>query len=173
MTVTTRDMMIARDKRANLQSKFAVKYSCVLVSYTLNIAGPLKRFERVDCCFYEGKREIEKAFVCGGHNVFDYVLSDVHTGLECLWALSADAYELKIALTVIEEQHPIGRLFDIDVIKSDGEKISRCELNLAERSCLVCGKPGHGCARSRAHPLDEIIKCTHNIIDSYYTEGDK
>ena len=173
MTVTIRDMMATRDNRAKLQSEFAAKYNCTVVSYTLNIAGPLKRFALGDRCFYEGKHEIEKIFTRGRYNIFEHVLTDAYTGLECLWAVSADAYELKRALVSIEENHPLGRIFDIDVLKTTSSKISRSTFNLPERSCLVCGSPGQGCARSRTHPLDKIIVCTHQIIDSYFTNRGK
>ena len=170
MTITIRDMMAARDNRVKLQNELAAKYNCTVVSYTLNIAGPLKRFALGDRCFYEGKYEIEKIFTRGRYNIFEYVLTDAYTGLECLWAINADAYELKRALVSIEENHSLGRLLDIDVLKADGSKISRSTLNLPERSCLVCGSSGQGCARSRTHPLDIIMERTYNIISGYFSE---
>jgi len=43
---------------------------------------------------------------------------------------------------------------------------------LLERECLVCDKPGAGCARSRAHPLDEIQRRTRSIIEDYFQQKD-
>ncbi|MCL2374005.1 MAG: citrate lyase holo-[acyl-carrier protein] synthase [Treponema sp.] len=172
MTATTVDMMAARDSRAGRQKEFAARHGSALVSYTLNIIGSQKRFKSGDRAFYEGKREIEKIFARKGHTALDYILTDAHTGLECLWAVAADARDLKSAMSAIEESHPIGRLFDIDVISSGGEKIPRGALDLPERACLVCGSPGHGCARSRHHPVEEVLQFTHRIIDGYFARKD-
>ena len=48
----------------------------------------------------------------------------------------------------------LGRLLDIDVIAPDGGKISRTEIGLPARRCLLCGNPAPVCARSRAHSAD-------------------
>lgn len=56
----------------------------------------------------------------------------------------------------LEEQLPYGRLLDIDVLDGEGAHISRAELGLPERGCLVCGAPGRACAASRAHTLEEL-----------------
>lgn len=184
--ITLDDIMAARERRAHLQKQLAARHGGVLVSYTLNIAGPQKRFASGDRCFYEGKRAIERVLARSAFSVSDCVLSDADTGLECLWAAGAAsdtddaALRLKIALAAIEESHPLGRLFDIDVLScnksgsTDGEptKIPRTAIGLAERSCLVCGTSGLGCARSRAHPLAEITTATSRIIDSFFTKND-
>jgi holo-ACP synthase/triphosphoribosyl-dephospho-CoA synthase len=75
-------------------------------------------------------------------------------------------------MTALEECHPLGRLFDIDVIAEDGDKVSRSTIGLPERACLVCGKTGAGCARSRAHPLDEVERRTLFIIENYLQRKD-
>ena len=170
MNVTTADMMAARDRRASLQKELASKHGCAIVSYTLNIAGPVKRFRSADRCFYEGKLEIERAFARAGFAVHDSASTDSHSGLECLWAVGADSVQLKSAMSAIEESHPLGRLFDIDVLSSDGEKEPRN--TPAGRACLVCGAAGHGCARSRAHPLEQVLARTNAIIDSYFNQKD-
>ncbi|MCL2602358.1 MAG: citrate lyase holo-[acyl-carrier protein] synthase [Treponema sp.] len=189
--VTIDDILAARERRAQRQQELAQRHSgarhgCVLVSYTLNIAGPHKRCAEADRCFYEGSREIERVFVRGGFSVRACFPTDAATGLECLWAIAprttdamvpdaTGALRLKAALAALEESHPLGRLFDIDVLSNDGgapAKIPRSAVGLGERACLVCGAIGHGCARSRAHPLAEILDCTRRIIDGFFNKKD-
>ena len=74
-----------------------------------------------------------------------------------------DAQRLKDLGVAIEEETPWGRLFDIDVIGTEGEKLSRP----APRRCIVCGGPAADCARSRAHGLDQIKKATDELIAQY------
>ena len=40
-------------------------------------------------------------------------------------AIDCPAEKIKILTTEIEETHPIGRLFDMDVIDTGGQKLSR------------------------------------------------
>ena len=169
MDVHTGDMMAARDKRAALQNEFAARYGSALVSYTLNIAGPVKRSASGDRCFYEGKRAIESVFAAERYTIHDSILTDARTGLEYLWAVSADDAALKAAMTAIEETHPLGRLFDIDVLANSGRKIPRSN---GARACFVCGLPGQGCARNRTHPLDELNNAVNGIIDGYFAQKD-
>ena len=63
----------------------------------------------------------------------------------------------------LEEETPWGRLYDIDIIGMDGEKLSRP----SPRRCIVCGGPAADCARSRAHGLDQIRKKTDELIAQY------
>ena len=62
----------------------------------------------------------------------------------------------------------MGRLLDIDVIKSDGGKIARTEIGLPPRKCLLCGEDAPVCARSRAHTVSELFERTHQIIDEHF-----
>ena len=171
--VTLDAVLGARESRAERQNELRGKHLCAVVSYTLNIAGPVKRFPLGDRCFYEGKKEIEKQFArLAPASAFPCFHFDAETGLECLWAVDVDAIKLKSAMAALEEWHPLGRLFDIDIITKDGEKLSRSIVGLPERSCLVCAEPGGGCARNRTHPLDEIQRRTHSIIENYFHQKD-
>ncbi|MCL2617057.1 MAG: citrate lyase holo-[acyl-carrier protein] synthase, partial [Defluviitaleaceae bacterium] len=172
MNVTVYDMMDARDRRVKLQHETLAKHNCPIVSYTLNIAGNIKRFAHADRCFYEGKLEVEELLHRESYTILESALTEAKTGIECIWAVDADALRLKHILSAIEESHPLGRLFDIDVISGNGTKVSRHELGLPERACLVCGSIGKACARSRAHPFSEVIERTHSVINGYFSKKD-
>lgn len=169
---TLEAMLNARESRVMRQDELIHKYSCAVVSYTLNIAGPVKRFPLGDSCFYAGKQEIEKQFSRNGLIAAENILTDAETGLECLWAVDADARLLKSSMVELEEWHPMGRLFDIDIIAKNGDKISRSTIGMPERSCFICKKPGAACARSRAHTLEEIQNRTLYIIENYFQQSD-
>jgi holo-ACP synthase/triphosphoribosyl-dephospho-CoA synthase len=68
----------------------------------------------------------------------------------------------------VEECHPLGRLFDLDVILPDGKKMER----RTPRSCLVCGREGFFCASSRAHPIEEIRRVTQAMLCTFFAEKD-
>ncbi len=87
------------------------------------------------------------------------------TGPAALYAVEADSNELKRALIDLEIRHPIGRLWDLDVTDPQIGALSRRSLGLPVRRCLVCGEAAHACARSRAHPLAELLGAVERILN--------
>ncbi|MCL2568146.1 MAG: triphosphoribosyl-dephospho-CoA synthase CitG [Oscillospiraceae bacterium] len=170
--VSVWDMAEARDERALRQRTLLAKYGAPLVSYTLNIAGPIKRFSRADRCFSVGKVQIEAMLKQKGFSVLECIGTDEKTGLAALWAVKGSAEELKTICTDLEEKHPLGRLFDIDILNGDGQQLSRRTLGFSERGCLICGNAGPNCARERLHPLEEIVCRTEAMLDAYFVEED-
>lgn len=63
----------------------------------------------------------------------------------------------------IEKITPEGRIFDIDIILSD-KTISRSDLGLPSRTCLLCGRPAKECARERRHSYDELRAVIEKLI---------
>lgn len=48
-----------------------------------------------------------------------------------------------------------GRIFDIDVVTGEGI-ISRTQMGMPERRCLICGESAKVCARMGRHSLEEL-----------------
>ena len=46
---------------------------------------------------------------------------------------------------------------DLDVLRAPDVQVSRAELGLPRRKCLLCGRDAAACARSRAHPLPALL----------------
>lgn len=93
-------------------------------------------------------------------------LGNVHFGLDYL--VDPDAYELGKRVAVlgmqnIEETHPLGRLFDIDVLDSEGHKLSRPQY----RPCLICGNQAQLCARTRRHTVAEMQAKIEEMLSTW------
>lgn len=67
----------------------------------------------------------------------------------CSWL---SCKKIKDLTTDIEETHPVGRLFDLDVIDINGQKLSRPSF----RKCIICGCQAQECARTRKHSVNEM-----------------
>ena len=91
---------------------------------------------------------------------------DLETGYEAFLLTSMPVKDAKRAVCRIEEAHPLGRLFDIDVITQQGP-VSRAEIGLAERSCLLCGRPARECMRAHRHTAEELHAEIERLIDNY------
>ena len=162
--VEVADILRARDERAALQTRLRERWGCPVISFTMNIAGPIKRNALIDRAFWEGVSRVEQVLAARGEAVLDSVCTLSFTGAEKLWAVRGDAEELKRQMTLCEEADALGRLFDMDVIRPDGAHLSRA----AERACLLCMGSAKVCARSRAHSADELFARANQLIFSHF-----
>lgn len=150
--VTLQEMLDAREARVEAQRDLLSDCGLPLISFTMNIPGPVKNSAPIRRAFDEGLRLLETALADAGLPCCARRVSHAVTGNEFLCAVNAPAAQLKAICTRIEDESPLGRLFDIDVIGRDGRKLARSE----ERCCLVCGAVGRGCASRRLHSLEEL-----------------
>lgn len=145
-----------RDERHEIQQRLIGEYFLPMISFTMNIAGPCKRNELIDFSFDWALSEIITAAGLPKH----IEVRRCTAGSEAFAVFERSPEELKRIGVEIEETLSIGRLLDIDVISPSGNKLSRG----GERSCIICGAPVSGCARSRAHSLAEISAETETIL---------
>ena len=73
-------------------------------------------------------------------------------------------------MTAFEDGSSFGRIFDLDVLRPDSTKVSRTELGLSGRTCLLCDNPVFVCSRSRTHSAKELSKKTLSIIEAHFFE---
>lgn len=158
------DMLDARERRAALQRELLEAHRCPLVCLTLNIPGPVKVLELVPQAFEEGERRIREALSLAGLAAGGCREIREKTGYEAFFWVDGDPLAIKRAVSAAEDKDRLGRLFDIDVIRPDGEKVSREDLGLPPRTCLLCGQPAHACSRSRSHSVAELVEEIQRIL---------
>ena len=159
VNVTLEDILRARDGRADAQRRLLHSHRLPLVSFTMNIAGPVKSSPLIELAFDAGLAALYGTL---GQPVTAEIIRP-STGCEALLVYDRPAAELKAACLMLETAAPIGRLYDLDVLDTDGSKLSRPE----PRTCLICGGPVTVCSRSRAHGLDAIVGRTHEILADF------
>ena len=168
--VTVPDMMQAREARFFMQQTMLSRYpGAALVCLTMNVAGPVKTTEAIERAFAWGMEQI-RAVLAGAETIFEAQIHE-KTGPEAVFVFSGSVREIKRRLCLLEDGCAMGRLLDIDVIRPDGEKISRTEIGLPPRKCLLCGHDAPVCARSRAHTVQELFARTHQIIDEHFEKA--
>lgn len=161
-------MLEARECRAQRQHELLERYGLPLVSFTMNIAGPVKN-----------SPSIRQAFALGRDLLFGQLQRvkaplihreeiDEPTGSEGLYVVDLPCALLKEITIEIEEHTALGRLFDMDVIDSSGKKLERARA----RRCLICGKPAQECARSRTHSVHELQRKTHELLSAALNKHD-
>ncbi len=133
----------------------------------LNIPGPVKSNEMIDRLFDRAIGAVDEAFEERRWNWLKRKILRAETGPEALYLLRLDPLELKRAMVDIEERHPLGRLFDLDVEHAEG-MVSREQIGLAPRRCFLCGREARDCARSRRH---QVVEMQEWITNKMIREG--
>lgn len=157
-------MLTAREERARQQDAWLKQYQCPLLSFTLNIPGPVKTSPVLRRAFETGLSALQEHLT--GMHLSPIAQMQVHaaTGDEALVAVKGDAASLKELCIRIEETHLLGRLFDFDVLTADGIKLSRP----LPRRCLLCTEQAQVCARSRHHSIEELTNEIERLLSVYF-----
>ena len=153
MEATLQEILDARENRVNTQKSLLEKFNKPLISFTMNIPGPVKVDRDVRIGFAMGERLLKRSLQ--GKLIYAHSHTPV-TGCEGFYVADMDAKQLKKLAVELEEIDPIGRLFDMDVIDTDGKKIDREALGYETRKCLLCNEDAVICASRRTHPWEEL-----------------
>lgn len=154
------EMLVFREKRVSLQQKLINDWQLPVISFSMNIPGPVKTNHQIRRAFSLGKQELFEK-LGQAHLKTGYAV-EIHEncGDELLVSVSGSAEEIKDITVQIEESSPLGRLYDMDVINNDGTKLSRP----AYRKCLICEKQAQECARSRTHTVKELQNAVDELL---------
>lgn len=161
--VSLQQMLDCREHRQHIQNKYLSQYHATVISFCMNIPGEIKTTPAIRLLFAEGKEDILNRLDDLHAEILEQVEIHQDTGDEFILCAAGDAALIKKNMTEIEELHPLGRLFDIDIINSDGIKLTRSTL----RSCIICQCPAHECARSRKHSIQELQDNIELMLKTY------
>ena len=115
-------MLDCRERRGFIQNELLGKYHCPVISFCMNIPGPIKTNPQIREAFLTGLAALTTALEEASITVLQsYDIAEL-TGDEWIAAVDADSAKVKELTMEIENRHPFGRLFDIDVIGVDGVK---------------------------------------------------
>lgn len=140
------DMLLCRERRAQIQDTFLSQYHCPVISFCMNIPGPVKTNEKIRAAFENGKTALLTRLEQSSAEIKNFLEIHEKTGDELLLAVDYPAQDIKDLTTEIEETHPDGRLFDIDVIRH------RRSGNFQE---ILIGSVSSAAARRRSVPAPE------------------
>ena len=154
MEASLQEILDAREQRVERQQILLSQYQKPLICFTMNIPGPEKMNRDIAIGFAVGNWLLRDRL--SGCPILHKALHRKDTGCEAYYVVDLPAKELKQLTIEVEDTDPIGRLFDIDVIDTDGRKLTREMLGFDRRKCLLCDNDAAVCARSRAHGLDQL-----------------
>lgn len=159
-----------RDRRVATQAQLLREHpSQVVVACKLNIPGPVKNSAAIQAFFTAGLARLEDQWLACGQP-FEIATSweDAPTGPERFYLLYSAGVTVKEGTVHFEERQPANRLFDLDVLITNGgesHSLSRGDFDLPVRTCLICGRPAKECGRSRRHSVEELQARVAKLID--------
>ena len=183
MPITLDELLASRDARHAMQQKLMAEHSGkTLVCLTVVMPGSVKRNQQSLTVARAAVKAMRKAY-----NISDDLLPetelltnelkaeageclverDLNTGYEAYLITPLPLIEAKRVAVDIEDTHPLGRLFDIDVIDAQGIPVSRDRVGGQPRRCLVCDHEARYCMRMRWHTQEEIWARIRQMTDDY------
>lgn len=162
--VSLLEMLDARERRVQHQQALLAQYHKPLICFTMNIAGPVKDSPLIRRGFARGQQLLRQQLFRAGLTPLHTDARCEATGCEAFYVLDAAPLTIKKFTTDIEDATPLGRLFDMDVLRPDGVKVDRQELQLEGRRCLICGGPAKVCSSRRVHTVAELQATTTAIL---------
>jgi holo-ACP synthase / triphosphoribosyl-dephospho-CoA synthase len=161
--VSLHEILDEKEERVKIQKNLITKYNLPLISFTLNIHGNRKNFLLAKVAFKTG---IE-AIICKlKQSNITYVYKHIYnnpTGSLAFIAVCSTSMYLKTIMCEIEDNHCIGRIFDIDIIDIDFKKVSRKNISHSRR-CFICEEDAFSCSRNRTHSSSIVFKKIITIL---------
>lgn len=163
-----KEILQSREDRAQKQVDILEKYPYSLISFTLNTPGEVKDNELYRRIHNEGFQEIQNIIEDNKLEIKYKEYINKKTGSEGYLSVNVDATELKKLMVILESNHPLGRIFDIDVFDKDHTQMSRSDLGLKTRKCLLCNEDARVCMRQKTHTYEELIAKIEEVSKNYF-----
>ncbi|WP_339065944.1 citrate lyase holo-[acyl-carrier protein] synthase [Fusobacterium animalis] len=154
------EVLLSREKRVAIQNEMIKKYRKPIISFTMNIPGPIKTNNEIKRAFNIGKNLILEKLKENNIEILEVQELNENTGNELFISANSLAEKIKNITVAIEENSELGRLFDIDVIDVNFKKLSRKSF----RKCLICERQAQECGRSRKHSVEELQNKVEEIL---------
>ncbi len=155
-----------REKRLEIISDKINSTNNLIVTIKANICGNDKNIEEANIVLNYFIKKVLKKF-----DVISYEKVNSYDGDFYLVELNESNYNaVKIKLVEIESLG-IGRFVDLDLFKNGEKSITRTELGLPKRRCIICDGEYNTCLREKRHTLDEVLKSSKEQIRSLFIEN--
>lgn len=165
MEITLDMLLESREKRWQLQRQLIQDNpGLTLVCLTVIMPGNVKRNAQSLVVAHAAVEAIQEAF---GQSIQWQREQDLSTGYEGYYLVDMSMIACKRLACEIEDNHPLGRLFDIDVINTHVEPVSRSVIGREGRKCLLCDQDARYCMRNHTHSRDELQQKIQQMIEAY------
>lgn len=168
MNYSSIDYLHTKEKMHQTKHELFMKYQLPVISIVANIMGE----DKVNTLSTYVVSVMHEQVAATFKTVYCYhTINDL--GYMVFLVVDCDAYTCKKHLIALETQHACGRLVDCDVFTHD-RNISRNEMHVQPRKCLLCSEIAKVCIRNGCHSKEELLAVFEATvlaaIASSYTE---
>jgi holo-ACP synthase CitX len=150
-----------REQRDFYEKELLQTYHHTLITIRPNFPGVEKRNEYSNLV-----TEVLTKEISGKLHIFKSLRSSTPEGLIYHLIVEENGILAKEICINVEEEHPLGRLADIDV-QNKTTSFSRNHFNLGLRKCYLCEDDAIVCVRSRKHDLEDITSHFIAVVKEY------
>lgn len=161
-----RAILEGREHRASMVRNWVEKFEKTLLVFSLNIPGPNKNIPESAYIMTAGKEALLRVLEESCISIIKKQDLRNAAGPFLILAVDGDANLIKEKVLNLEDKHPVGRLFDIDVFTKHGLPLSRVDLGHSPRKCFLCGETATHCRKSNAHDLDTSLQFIESLVAS-------
>lgn len=161
-------LLAAKERRAARQADWLTHHQQPVISLTLVTPGQIKDSLRYRNTMGVALQMCDQLLWENRWQVLDRQVLWLPIGPEALWCVAHPAAEIKAHCAELEQTHPLGRLWDLDVICPENGHVGRQSLGSHLRRCLICDEPAHACSRSRHHPVEQVVSRVEKMIDDWF-----
>lgn len=163
--ITLEQLLESRDTRWNRQKNLTAAHpDLTLLCLTIIIPGSVKRNAHSLIAAEAATKAITQAL---GNTLQLHEEYDLKTGFEAYFMTTETQENAKRLACSIEDGHELGRLFDIDVLSSDVQPISREQIGLSPRRCMLCNHEARFCMRNHTHSTEELLAYIEKLTENY------
>lgn len=137
--------------------------NCSLVNITMRIPGQIKNNRYISRVFNIVVDRFRKKYT-----IVKEVLWDLSTGPQAFLIVEKDPGILKQETVEYEANDPLGTISDVNVFAVDDDQVSaitREELGLPDRKCLMGDGSAKDCKQNKNHSLEEMYQKIDKIIN--------
>lgn len=153
--VSIPELLVSRDARQARQHVWLARHPIPLVSFTVVAPGPIKDSELTRRLFNHGVNALHTLAAQAGWHIREQAALASACGPEGMLSIEAPARDIKLATIELEHTHPLGRLWDIDVL-TPGATFSPAAISPFP--------PAAACFASRALPNARVGKLIRSPI---------
>lgn len=156
------DILTARDERIRLIESLLNKDK-VIICLRVNYPSQEKVNQDTITVAKIIHEEIKKNFQLTNYRYFESLEGPIY-----LYEVSSDdPIIVKKRTIAIEDNHPLGRLVDLDVYYQSVKSISRKDLNVSSRKCYLCNEDAFKCIIAQKHDINEVKNYFRDKINSF------
>ncbi|MFV0424413.1 MAG: triphosphoribosyl-dephospho-CoA synthase [Bacilli bacterium] len=148
-----------REQRMNLIKDVIVEHNLFVIIIKCNVCGDQKNF----ACF----EFLKKYFLNQILNTFtihSYDYYESYDGNYFLVQIEDDS-EISVKKKLVDLENGVfGRVIDLDLYTNLEKSVSRNDLSIKPRRCIVCGNSTISCMRNSVHTVDEVLMHTQDLI---------